>query len=464
VPLLSAVRRKRPVTAAAAGFAFGLGFYAALLYWIAIFGYLPWILLAVLEALPIAAFGALAALVYQGRRAWLELAAIPALWTALDWARTLGTYGFTWGGLAYSQAPNTPAIQIAALTGPWGLTFGIALFNAALTAERRKAALVTVALIVAAAIHLGGWLALKQPEADGRTILVALAQGSLDQDVNMTPQRATETMRVYTELTRTAADKSPEFVVWPETVVPGDLAVTGPMRNWVASLARSSGTHLLCGSLRDRPARGSLPATQMNGAFMFGPDGKLLGSYYKVHLVPFGEFVPLRRWLPFIERYRVRPVDVRPGKEHNLIPTSFGQTGVMICFESIFPYIAREETRKGAKLLVVITNDGWFKRTAGAAQHHDFAILRAVENRRYVVHNGATGISSVIDPYGRVQDRLGIWERGVLYGDVRMRSGATWYARFGDWFAWLSAAVGAVGIMVGGIRRKEKKHRKGRRR
>jgi len=461
VPLLVAIRRSRLRGALASGLSFGIGYYGALLYWITIFGYLPWILLALMQAIPIAFFSFGAAVIRRTHRPIFEFLAIPALWAALDWLRTLGAFGFSWGGLAYSQAPNLAAVQTASFAGPWGLTFAIVLVNAALAADRRsRLASLAIAAVVVAAIHSGGaWLLNREP-AEGGKLTAALVQGSLDQDLELTPERGRKTMRIYETLTLQAAAAKPDFIVWPETVVPGDLERSPQMRHWVSVLARSSGAHMLVGSLHDQPAGQGRPPSQLNGAYMFSPSGNLIGRYYKVHLVPFGEFVPGRKWLPFLERYKVRDIDVRPGRSHNLIPSGHGPIGVMICFESIFPDIARRETRDGARMLFVITNDGWFRRTSAAAQHHDFSIFRAVENRRYVVRNAATGISSVIDPYGRIEDRLDIWRRGVVYGDVDALSGLTFYSRYGDWFAYLSAAVALCGITIWAFARARKRRRR----
>lgn len=458
IPLLLTVKRARTRAAFLSGLVFGFGYFLALLHWIGIFGYLPWVLLSLMQALFIAAFAVLVAVIYRARRPWLDLAAIPALWTVLEWTRSLGTFGFTWGDLAYSQAPNLAAIQISSITGPLGLTFAIVLVNVALAADKHVRLFpIVAAVLLTAVLHVGGAVSLTREQQENDQLLVALAQGSIDQELELTPELRMETVEIYTELTYKAADMKPDFIVWPETVVPDSIVTSPATREWISELAARSKSHMLVGAPHDQPATSGKPATEMNGAYMFGPDGSLLGSYYKVHLVPFGEFVPWRKLLPFLERYRVRTVDVTPGKEHNLLKTDFGDVGVTICFESIFPEISRKVTRDGAKLLFVITNDGWFRTSPAAAQHHDFSVFRAVENRRYIVRNGATGISSVIDPYGRVLDQMDIWEQGVLYGDVSPRSDLTPYARFGNWFVYLSIAFSAIGLASGALVRKRRK-------
>jgi len=167
-----------------------------------------------------------------------------------------------------------------------------------------------------------------------------------------------------------------------------------------------------------------------------------------VRLVPFGEFVPLREQLPFLKDYGVRPEDVAPSKKHVLVNTNVGKAGVSICFESLFPQISRQETRNGAQMLFVITNDGWFARTQCARQHLMMAKLRAVENRRYVLRAAATGISAVIDPYGRTVAELEIHKRGVVKANVAPMNGLTIYTRFGDWFVYACAVTALAGLLL----------------
>jgi apolipoprotein N-acyltransferase len=172
-----------------------------------------------------------------------------------------------------------------------------------------------------------------------------------------------------------------------------------------------------------------------------------MGVYHKVHLVPFGEFVPLRDHLPFLRNYGIREVDVLPGEYHNLISIEKARIGISICFESLFPQITRNETRGGATLLFVVTNDAWFERTQAARQHLMMAKLRAVENRRYLVRAAASGISAFIDPYGRTMSELGLFEQGTLKEEVRLRSELTPYATFGDWFAYLCAGLAVLQLV-----------------
>jgi apolipoprotein N-acyltransferase len=152
--------------------------------------------------------------------------------------------------------------------------------------------------------------------------------------------------------------------------------------------------------------------------------------------VPFGEFVPLRKYLPFLRYYCVRSQDTSPGKEYKVLDAGRYQVGAAICFESAFPSILRHMTASGANLLCVITDDEWFARTATSEQHLSKSVLRAVENGRYLLRGAATGTSSIIDPKGRVLDRTELFDSGVLVRDVWTQDGLTMYARFGDWIVY----------------------------
>ena len=457
VPLFLALRRARPVGSLFLGLAAGFVFFASVLYWIAIFGYLPWVLLALAQALFIAVFAVLANLIYNRGR--FALLAIPALWTAMEWLRSLGTFGFTWGGLAYSQARWPGIIQIATITGPWGVSFLIVLVNAAIAealgAARagRRLYLAAVALLVFVAAF-GGWLSI----VHGRSLVpdkkIALIQGGLPmtwRDPGVL-ERIYQTYWPMTDGLRGRLD----FVVWPESALPDDLLSSDYLRREMARFARKSGAYILAGGphvVTDQKAEGGY--REYNGAFLISPSGEIVGQYFKVHLVPFGEFVPGRKWLPFLERYRVRDVDYSRGRGYHTLHSLDGDLGVMICFESIFPQIGRRLARDGADILFVITNDSWFLETAAAAQHHDFSVLRAVENRRYVARNATTGITSIITPWGEVTGSAGLGQRAVVQGRVAMIRSRTFYTKYGDWFAVLCVVV-ALASLVAAILRQYK--------
>ncbi|MBI2841955.1 MAG: apolipoprotein N-acyltransferase [Armatimonadetes bacterium] len=450
VPLLAAIRRVGPAAGFGLGFLTGLIFFSVLLYWIALFGYLPWAMLAVVEALFIACFALLANLAWRGRR--FAILAVPALWTAIEWLRSLGTFGFTWGGLGYSQARWPEIVQLASITGVWGVSFAIVLVNVLLVeslarTDRRRYLFASLAAAVIVAMYLGGISSITRSRISAPDKQVALVQGGIEmawRDSGLLDR----IWRTYWPLTESIRGRV-DFIVWPESALPDDLLSSPSLQREMSRLARAFDAHILTGGPHIVPDdRAEAGYREYNGAYLISPSGELAGEYFKVHLVPFGEFVPGRNWIPFIERYRVREVDYSPGKSHNTLRSESGDVGVMICFESIFPQIGRKITGDGAGMLFVITNDSWFGRTAAAAQHHDFSILRAVENRRYIARTATTGITSLIAPTGQVMGSISLGRSSVLTGRASFIRTKTFYTKYGDWFAVLCAAVGLISLLV----------------
>ncbi len=453
VPLLMAVRRTTPLGSFFLGWLTGFVFFAGLLYWIGLFGVLPWLMLALKEGLAIAVFAIVANVILS--RCNLAIIALPAVWTALEYVRTLGIFGFTWGDLAYSQVKWLPFVQLAALTGSWGISFLIVLWNVAaaeLIYTRSFAARLYVAatalLVLITAI--GGQMAISRINKDGQQpdMSVALVQSGIELTW-ADDERVLESHEAYSRMTKSLGSNSCfDLIVWPESAIAGDFKASAILQNEMLSLAEYAQSYLLAGGLSriiDDNAPGGF--REYNSAYMMSPDGQFVSEHSKVRLVPFGEFVPGRGWLPFLDHYRVNDFDRYPGAGYIPIRTPFGDLGVMICFESTFPYIGRTYVNEGAELLVVITNDSWFKQTAAAAQHADFSVLRAIEMRRYVARAATTGISCLVTPTGEVQVRADLDEEALVEGKLAMLHDKTLYALWGDWFVWVSVLVGLICLL-----------------
>lgn len=441
VPLLVAIRRCGPRAAFTYGFITGTVYFGIILFWITLFGYLPWVAaVLVLGGLPMAVFAGVACRLMPERIGWWGYIAVPAAWTAMQWLRSLGPLGFPWGSMAHIHANVLGLIQIASITGPWGIDFLVCLFNVAALgiARRQWAPLAAACLLTAACVASGTYSVKTNPN-----VKVAIIQGNVSQDVNCTPDYLSYAFGVYEPLSRAAASSKPDFIVWPETTLPTAISDIG----WgaiVGRLARETNANYVVGAY-DAP---KTPSDQdYNGAHFYNRAGKKLGVYHKVHLVPYGEYVPLRKQMPFLNRYGIREKDVLPGDSHSLIDTEIGKVGVSICFESLFPQISCIETRNGAVALFILTNDGWFERSQAARQHLMMAKLRAVENRRYIVRAAATGISAVIDPYGRTISELDIYRRGVVTAPIEPLHGMTPYTRMGDAFAYLCVIIAAISYL-----------------
>ena len=458
VPLLAAVEGADWPRAARLGFTAGLMFWVATMPWIAEtlirYGALPWplsllILLALASylALYTAAFCAALSRVSAERGAVFVLGAA-SLWVALELVRTYVLTGFPWNLLGYSQYRNLPVMQVAAVTGVYGVSFVVVAVNAALwrliaRARRGKQALAAAtvgAATVALAIASGSLI----PHAAGPAFDVALVQGNIDQGVKWDPAAREATLAIYRASTIEASRRGADLVVWPETALP--FVFDAGQRGVVHELAREAPAYLLVGALAGGPDG------NRNSAFLIAPDGAVAGRYDKRHLVPFGEYVPLEGLLSFVDV--LGGGAVRPGRETPVFSTPHARLGVVICYEAIFPSEVRAFFVRGADVLINITNDAWFGHSAAPVQHLAMAAFRAVENRSYLVRAANTGISAVVAPDGRIIRGSGLFSREIVSAAIAPRLTPSVYTRYGDVFAW-GAVAAALAIIwpTAGIRR-----------
>ncbi|HXK34461.1 MAG TPA: apolipoprotein N-acyltransferase, partial [Dehalococcoidia bacterium] len=455
VPLLAAIEGTSWRRSAVLGFGAGVLFWVATIPWIVTtmvrYGNLPWPLAALVFvgltgylALYPAVFCALLSRVPTRRGAGFVVLAA-SLWVALEFLRTYLLTGFPWNLLGYSQYRNVPVVQVAAVTGVYGVSFVVVTVNAAVwlliaTNRNLKRSLIgaataagAMALAVASAWlppHGGAW----------PTLDIALVQGSIDQGVKWDLASQDAALGVHRTLTIDAARRGAKLVVWPETSLPFAFD-QDRRRAGVQSLARETGAYLLVGAL------GRAPEGLRNSAFLLAPDGDVVGRYDKRHLVPYGEYVPLKRLLPSIEVLGGGAIgELGSGSEATVFSTPLGRLAVVICYEAIFPAEVREFFVAGADALVSITNDAWFGRSAAPVQHLAMAAFRAVENRAYLVRAANTGISAIVGPDGRIVKASGLFTREVVSGTIAPRAGVSFYTRYGDVFAW-AAVAGTLALM-----------------
>jgi apolipoprotein N-acyltransferase len=448
VPWLVALRLSTGWAAAAASWLGGFVFFGLLLYWLGLFGWTVWALACSLLSLAPLAWGL--GVRWTGRLTPVaRIAGAAMLWGGLEWARGLGPFGFTWGWLAYSQSPALGLLPVASAVGPIGLSVLIVLVNAALAElvvggargegclSRGARSAAVLALVAVAVIGARAWAA-RRPAPTGPTIRVAIVQGSAhgslraeQVNVPLTPAEEQRTREIYQRLTAEAARSRPALVVWPESVLTDapeqDLAVAEA----VAQAARAADAWLLAGG----PYYEKVDEV-FNSGYLFAPTGNLVARYDKVQLVPFGEYVPWRGRLPFIDRYEVRARDFQAGAVHHVLQAGTVSIGPMICFESAFPQISWQLVERGAQLLVVITNDAWFGRTAAAAQHQQIAVLRAAETNRWVVRAASSGISCFISPDGQVTDEAKLFSEAVLTEEIPLAGEHAQPAGAGPVVAW----------------------------
>jgi apolipoprotein N-acyltransferase len=472
--LILGLRGLAPRAAAKWAFAAGLAAHALVFHWIyvatvhygdapVVVGVLAPIALALYPALFFAAFGA--AWSGLGAAGLASPFAAAALWVALEWARTFVLTGFPWALIGYAQHQNVALLGLAPWAGVWGLSFATVLGSAAIAAlasgdlgRRRPLA----ALAVVALLHAAGMLELARPDpAATGSVRVGVIQGNIDQAVKWSPAWAERTLADYEALTRSAAEQGAQLVLWPETAVPGSPDWSGEITARLGALAIETHATLVVGAVgAERIAEGG--RRYYDSAFVVAPDGSIVDRYDKTHLVPFGEYVPMRdllgRFVSAIAR-GAATTDVTPGRDTRAvaIPLPDGSTltaGVPICYELLFPNLVGRFVSDGGQVLLAITNDAWYGRTGAPYQFLVMTAMRAAENRVWTARAANTGVSAFIDDRGRVRMQTKLFEQTLLVADVPLRTGGSFYARHGDWLPFAAAAGLATGVLAGRMRRR----------
>ena len=459
VPLLIVVLGAPPRIAFAWAWLYGTVFFLMLLRWLNFtfqtYSTIPWplvwgptLLLSAWCGLYIAVVGALVAWLHQRRSTAWALATAPCLWVGAEWLRGHLLGGFPWGTLGYSQYLRLPVIQIAELGGVHAVSFVVVAVNAALAGVFLlgwRGALTGLGLagaLVGATLGFGVWR-LREPPPPER-VSVAIMQPSIEQPLKWDPDFATVVLRIYQELTRQAAADRPGLIVWPETASPTALRRDVVLQRTLATMSADMRIPLLVGSI---DVLEGTPQRFTNTAFLVTDRG-IVGRYDKIHLVPFGEYVPLSRVIGFVRGWAEFIADLEPGSRAVVFPGPPAPFGVVICYEGIFPDLFRTFVNSGARLMVNMTNDGWFGRTSGPPQHLGMYPFRAVEHRIAIVRAANTGISAFIAPTGQIFHHLGLYQRGTITEWVPLRQGRTLFTRLGDWVAWAALVLAAASVGV----------------
>jgi apolipoprotein N-acyltransferase len=431
------------------GLTTGIIYFTGTLYWItrvmSLYGDLQsWVAVLVNAALVayLALFVAIfAAIVGRLTTAfgWLGVIASPVVWVATELGRTVVLTGFPWVLLGYSQASVLPIAQLASLFGVYGVSALVASVSAAAVVARR---IVPAAVVAALVIAVAAWGAYRVRSGEltraGDAVRVGLVQGNIEQSEKTDVGRATEIFDSYLAMTRQAIGHGAELVVWPESSTPFMFEEDPNAAARVRAIAREAHVAILLGS--DQLERGS-PDKYYNSAFLVRRDGTTAGVYRKMHLVPFGEYVPLRRLL-FFAAPLVEAVGAGffAGEQPEILPVDGHAISVAICYEIVYPELVRSFVVGGSELLTTITNDAWFGRTSAPYQHFAQASMRAIEEGRYLVRSANTGVSGIVDPYGRVLEQTAIYERTISLGEARYLRASTFYQRHGDVFAYACLA------------------------
>lgn len=467
VPLLFSLWSKGPKEAFGSGFTFGMVYFFGTLYWIyhsmTYYGGVSFaasiclvlVLCAYLALFP-AFFALLFARIYRGTKL-PALFIAPVLWVTLEFSRSYVLTGFPWSSIGYSQYRLLPLIQIADISGIYGVSFLVLAVNGALTdllLIRRRlntmplfplsftfTGIASLLLLLAATLGYGMFRLSEQ--RPGAQVAVGVIQGNIEQDRKWEPAFQNEVMDTYEKLSQDALSAHPVLLVWPETAVPFYFGYDSLNSDRLVQFQKTTGAYLLFGSVMVR-SRTRDRTELTNSVILLDREGKKTFSYDKIHLVPFGEYVPLRSVLFFIDKLVEGIGDYVPGRQYVRAETEFGSFGTVVCYEVIFPGLVRKFFINGGDIIITITNDAWFGRTAGPYQHFSMAVFRAIENRKPLIRAANTGISGFIDSNGRIQAATGLFTRQALTENVTTDSTRTFYTRYGDLFSYLCIIISIV--------------------
>jgi apolipoprotein N-acyltransferase len=391
-----------------------------------------------------------------GSAAALVLAA--PIWVTTELGRQYVWDGFPWALLGYSQVTVLPVAQMASVVGVYGLSGLLALVSASAAAplvargRLRWILPVATAALVAANTIWGGWrlrsVALLE---EGEPIRVAVLQGNIAQEDKWNPELRDEITAKYLRMTREALAQGARFIIWPESSTPFYFEQDIMRGAAIRRIATEAGVTLLIGSDQVEPVAPAAPGEKAahrfyNAAFLVQPDGDVGAVYRKMHLVPFGEYVPLQRLLYFVGPIVEAVSSFTPGADAVLLPVAGHRASTAICYEVIFPSLIRGFVQNGSELLTTITNDAWYGRSSAAYQHWEQAAMRSIEQGRYLARAANTGISGFVDPYGRVVEKTDLFHEALLVADLRFIQARTIYGRIGDVVAWLSLALTAAAL------------------
>lgn len=467
VPLLLSLYDKKPKQAFKAGIFFGIPYFFGSQYWIyyAIdhYGGAPFITsiaIVMLLCLYLSLYTATFALLFSITIKTTRLPALfvaPVFWVVLEFLRSHLLTGFPWSSIGYTQYELITAIQIADITGIYGVSFLIVAVNGAVSdiflirkriremplfsLSQTAIGFSTLFLFVISAFLYGQWRL--EEERPGRQLRASVVQGNIKQDRKWEPAYQDAVIETYKRLSIEAASFFPAIIVWPETSVPFYFNSDKQYTEQLIDFQRGLNAYLLFGSILIKGQTGDRVLLS-NSAILLDKAGTVSYTYDKIHLVPFGEYIPLREILFFIDRLVVGIGDYVPGDHYSKAETSFGSFATPICYEIIFPGLVRKFYSKGGDYMVNITNDAWFGRTKGPYQHFSMVVFRAVENRKPVIRAANTGISGFIDSNGRILAETNLFQEATLTRDIKTDTTRSFYTKYGDLFSYVCIVLSVI--------------------
>lgn len=451
IPLLLAVQEHPPSRRFLLGWVTGLVYFAGTLSWVTIsmhdYGKLPWSVSYLLMLLLVAYLACYVGLFAVGctlEKSWLMVLWAPVLWVALEYIRGHLLSGFPWSALGYSQYRRLTVIQIADFSSVYGVGFLVVLVNVALFRifqvwQRGWKGTVVWEGVIAGFLMLltlaYGTRRLNEPVDAERAIATAVVQGNIGQEHKWDDAFRNQTMETYRRLSQSLLTGAvrPTLIVWPESAVPFFFQTERRDQMALRRFSRQAGVYLLFGS----PAFERIFRDQvrlLNSAYLLSPRGAVT-RYDKIHLVPFGEYVPMASLLFFVDKMVEGVGDFRPGREAVVMGIAGEKVGTVICFEAIFPELVRQFVDRGATLMTTITNDAWFGDSAAPDQHFSMVIFRAIENRVPFARAANTGISGFIDARGQILSRTDLFVEAAQVAQLHPGRRRTFYTTHGDVFA-----------------------------
>ncbi len=468
IPLFFACKEQSPKQSFFLGWFAGLIYFAVSLYWVTIsmhqYGGLPWaasvFFMLLLSAYLAIYVGCFTTLIHFSKKSLLVVA--PLGWAALEYLRGHLLTGFPWNALGYSQYRNLPLIQIADITSVYGVSALIVFINVAIflvvrMAWDKKVLAKSPAIIlsaVLAATLLYGYYRLSLPMGSGKPLRVAVIQGNIDQAIKWTPAARDKTLETYERLSFPFSHLA-DLVVWPEAALPVFFQNEPLYQQKLVDLIQRGNYGLLFGS----PAFKTTASGQislLNSAYLLSPSFKStpLFQYDKMHLVPFGEYVPLKSALFFVDKMVTGIGEFVPGKEATVMELPSAKIGTAICYEVIFPELTRQFVQNGANVMITITNDAWFGHSSAPYQHFSMVVFRAIENRVPFARSANTGISGFIDAHGTILQRSEIFVEEARLEELSRGFQKTIYTMYGDFFAVGSVIFTSIFIGFVAISRK----------
>ena len=400
-------------------------------------------------------FGLLLALIARRRNGYSLRALVfaPFAWVAVELARTYIT-SFPWDLLGTAQIDNIPLTRLATFTGVYGLSFEIALVNTAVAAaflvpRARRNLMLAASLAAAAVLQVGQFIKPPALTCDHGVTLVQSNIPILDDPWSLDYlQQTLSELRALSTRPPQSPPGTPGLIIWPES--PAPFFVTDlHLRGTLGEVARSTNSYIVAGSMGIEHAGD--PARQpdiYNSASLIAPTGAWIQRYDKIHLVPFGEYIPFEKLIFFAQKLTHEIGTFARGTQRNPLEEDGVRLGTFICYESVFPNEVRQFALHGGTVFVNISNDGWYGPTGAPRQHLNMARMRAVENNRWLLRDTNSGITAVIDPFGRIVAQAQRNQRTALQGAYSLIDGTTFYTRHGDWFAFLCAIITLAGVAL----------------